>query len=136
MSRSLEDELEANESTEDIDGLPRDVNSSDRGVMEKARTPREEMSDSDISPTLMAQKQATTEDKPMSDIGKEKASNHPPPNANMESDRARVMEEISNTIGKDQVNRRRLEFAPSWIGLSGKRSTKSTGQTGHTHMMN
>lgn len=115
MSRSLEDELETANNTEDMSNLPRDVDSSDRGVIEETRMPTEGVSDLHISPALMAQKQSTTEENPMADIGKEKPANHPPPNAKLESDRKRVMKKISNTIGKNQVNHGRLEFAPSWV---------------------
>ena len=59
--------------------------------------------------------QAVAEENPEADIGIASTTKRPPPNATLSSDRARVMEDIAKTIGKEQVTRSRLESAPSWI---------------------
>ena len=92
--------------------------SSDRGEEEnRTGDPARDMSDSHTTPILMAQKQQETGENPKADIGKDSDIRHAPPYAKLESDRARILDTIHDTIGSQQVSFNGLGFAPSWIAL-------------------
>ena len=119
MSCSLEDELATDDDCEhQVNTIIPEATSgnwvsSDRGENEEG--PPHEVSDSRISPTLLADSQPPQAENPAADINKLKVTRRLPKNVTLTSDRARVMKRIYKTIGKDQVSRKRLESAPSWI---------------------
>lgn len=141
MSRSLEEELEAEEEQVAAPSTRQESELSDRGVEREnnASIATREIYDSlpsditrndsdnatdtatehttNVHPTatLMAQQRPAIEENPTADIGKAEITSVPPEYAELQSNRARIMDNIWQTIGKDQVNRSKLEFAPSWI---------------------
>lgn len=122
MAIPLEDELAIDDGdspaghAEAMHGLIGDDDSPERGVDDKDE---KQVSASHVSPALLAYNQAPqptlVEENPTADIGTVTPTRLPPPNATLKSDRARVLQNISDTIGKEQVTRSKLNFAPSWI---------------------
>lgn len=125
MALPLEDELALDDidaptgHAEAMHAIRADDDSPDRGVDDTESHVSPALSASHVSPTFLANNQAPTTpkeaDNPSADIGKTTLTKLPPPNAMLESDRARVLQNMSATIGKEQVTRGKLNFAPSWI---------------------
>ena len=125
MALPLEDELALDDidaptwHTEAMHDITADDDSPDRGMDDTDSHISQALAASHVSPALLANNQAPTiakvADNPSADIGKTTLSRLPPPNATLVSDRARVLKNVSATIGKEQVTRSKLNFAPSWI---------------------
>lgn len=142
MSQTVEQELAADDfvtpeaRTEAMYYHPYDGGSSDRGVgsgsyaqdppnirnpaLRQAKLIADDeapqiVSDTRTSSALLANNIPSPQENPEADIGTTSTRGCPTPHAELSSDKARVMEGIARTIGKAQVTRNRLEFAPPWI---------------------